>query len=171
MPASGPVNEPKLHPAAAMEDQEMLSLDEGAKIVLGTPPFSSPDPQTDALKMLPLSDGTSAYEAAQEAADARKAAAGGDYESMKKDELKALAEERDIDVSDMKVAEMRAALREDDASDMKAADFKAQVDAAEDQDALDAAAELYEGSGKSYASVEAAIEKKQDEINDAGNGS
>ena len=168
-PASGPVNEPKLYPAATQEDQAKIEEGGSTPIVLGTPPFSSPDPSTDALKMLPLEDGTSAYEAAQEATSVRNAAASGDYDSMRKDELKALAADRDVNVDGMKVDEMRAALREDDASDMKAADFKAQVEAASTQEELDAVGELYEASGKEYSSVEAAIDKKQDEINEAAN--
>ncbi len=162
-PASGPVNEPKLDPARTMDDQGT----EPAEIVLGTPPFSSPDPATDGLKMLPLTDGTSAYEARQENAESAAKAADGDYDSMKKDELKALGEQRDLDFSGMKVDEMRAALREDDASDMKAADFKEQIEAAQDQDALDAVGQLYSDSGKSYSSVEAALAKRQEEL-DAG---
>lgn len=168
-PASGPVSDSKLHPAATMDDQEKVESGENAQIVLGPAPFSSPDPATDAIKMLPLEDGTSAYEARQDAAAARSAAEAGDYDSMKKNELQALAADRDIDVTDMKVDEIRSALREDDASDMKASDFKEKVNAAATQDELDEAAALYDASGKSYASVEDAIEKKQSEINDAAN--
>ena len=159
MSASGPVQDAKLNPAAAMEDQGK----EPSSIVLGGAPFSSPDPLTDAKKMLPLEDGTSAYEARESAAEAK----ASDYDSMKKPELQAAAAERDLDVTGMKVDEIRAALRADDSSDMKAADFKAQVEAAEDQEALDAAAQLYADSGKEYSSVEDAIEKKQDEIDEA----
>jgi hypothetical protein len=165
-PASGPVHEPKLHPAATMDDQEMVEAGEGSEIVLGPAPFSSPDPATDAQKMLPLSDGTSAYEARVEAQEGYQDGPE-DYKSMKKDELVALAGERDVNVEGMKVDEIRAALAADDASDMKAADFKQQIADAADQDALDAVGELYEASGKSYSSVEDAMEKRQTEIDEA----
>lgn len=165
-PASGPVSEPKLHPAATMDDQEKVEAGEGASIVLGPVPFSSPDPTTDAIKMLPLEDGTSAYEARQAAQEAY-AAGSGEYDDMKVDELRDLAAERDVDVTGKRKAEIVAALREDDASDMKAADFKEQIEAAGDQESLDAAAELYGASGKEYASVEAALEKRQQEINES----
>ena len=165
MPASGPVNEPKLDPARAMEDQGS----EPTEIVLGTPPFSSPDPATDGLKMLPLEDGTSAYEARQDAAAVRSAGEDGDYSSMSKKELQDLAAQRDVDVDGLKKDEIVSALQADDASDMKASDFKDQIAAAQDQDALDSVAELYSASGRSYSSVEAALEKRQGEIDDAGN--
>lgn len=54
MPASEPA-EPKLNPSAIMEDQGM----EMAPIVLGPAPYSSPDPATDGIRMLPLEEGSS----------------------------------------------------------------------------------------------------------------
>lgn len=45
----------KLIPAATFEDQEA----EVTPIVLGMPPFSSPNPATDGIKMIPIEDGTS----------------------------------------------------------------------------------------------------------------
>lgn len=174
MPASGPVENPKMFPAATMEDQEKIMAGEAEnEVVLGGVPFSSPDPATDAKKMLPLEDGTSAFDAREEALAAR---APTDYSSMKSEELKELAEERDLEVEGtgkggrILAKDYAAALAEDDASDMKAADFKAQIEAAQDQEALDSALQLYADSGKNYSSVVAAGEKRQEELNEADTG-
>ncbi len=169
MSASGPVLEPKLVPAATMEDQEKMAGESPNPIVLGPVAFSSPDPVTDAQRMLPLEDGTSAYEAAEVASAERTAAKEGDYTSMKKEELVSLAGERDVDVEGLKKDEVVAKLQEDDAQDMKASDFKDRVNAATTQDELDEAAEFYSNSGREYASVDTAVEKKQKEIDDSGN--
>jgi len=123
MGASGPVLEAKQFPAAAMEDQEALAEGNNPTVVvLGGVPFSSPDPATDAKKMLALEDGTGA-------------------------------------ISDEPQAEPEA-------TELKAGDFKAQVEAATTQDELDAVAQSYADSGKEFKSVVAAIEAKQQEIND-----
>jgi hypothetical protein len=45
----------QVHPNRIEEDQEM----EMQPIVLGPAPYSSPDPETDGIKMLPLEEGTS----------------------------------------------------------------------------------------------------------------
>lgn len=176
-PASGPVTDPKLFPAAAMEDQEKLANGEDEPIVLGPIPFSSPNPSTDARRMLPLEDGTSAYEAREAVVDKYD---GTDYNSMSPAELKALAEERDLGEitgtgknGAIKKADYVSALQADDTKDMKASDFKDRVAAATTQDELDAVAELYQNSDSDYSTVEDAIEKKQEEINEAngtGNG-
>lgn len=161
MPASGPVQESKMFPAATMEDQEKMANEENNPIVLGGVPFSSPDPATEARKMLPLEDGTSAYEAREPSESA-----SGDYDSMKVADLKKLAEERDLKVEGGRKADLLDALRGDDAKDMKAADFKAKIDAATTQEELDEVAELYSASGADYSSVDDALDKKQNEIND-----
>lgn len=160
----------KLYPAAVSADQEMIVSGNQERTVLGPPPFSSPNPATEARRMLPLEDGTSAHVASLEAHEQREAGKGSDYSSMDAKALKALVEERDLTPESNKKADLIAALQEDDASDYKAADFKQLVEAASSQEELDQAAELYEASGKSYSSVESAIEKKQDEINEADNG-
>ena len=172
-PASAPGPGDKMFPAAVRDDQEMLANAEDKPIVLGPGPYSSPDPTTDGIRMLPLEDGTSAYEARVEAATVRmqgEAAADGDYSKMNKAELKSLAEERDLTVEGTKKDDYLAALRADDARDMKASDFKDRVTAATTQEELDEAAELYAASEASYSSVEAAIEKKQGEIDEAADG-
>lgn len=162
MSASGPVQNPKTFPAAVMDDQQELEEGNVEPIVLGTVPFSSPDPVTDAKKMLPLEDGTSAYEAREDAAQQREMS---DVSKMKKDELVARAEEMGLDSSGTK-DELVARISEEQASDMKASDFKDRVNAANSQDELDEAAEFYANSGKEYASVASAIERRQAEINE-----
>lgn len=171
MPASSPVTDAKQFPAAAMEDQDEIAEGRQEVTVMGTPPFSSPDPVTDSYKMLPLEDGTSAHQGALEAAETRSVE-NNDYNALDKSELQRLADERDLSVEgsgkdgNVVKKDLVAALLEDDASDMKAADFKSRVEAASTQDELDAAANLYGNSGKSFSSVEAAIEKKQSELED-----
>jgi len=176
MSASGPVQEPKMFPAATMEDQEAaMEGNPDNVIVLGGAPFSSPDPETIAKTMLPLSDGTSAYEAREDVVRDEDGAQveGTNYDSMSPAELKTLAEERDLSVTgtgangNVLKKDLVAALKEDDTSDMKAADFKTQIEAATTQEELDAAAELYADSGKNYSTVVTAVEKKQTEINEA----
>ena len=179
MPASGPVQNPKMFPAAAMEDQEALMAGENpTNVVLSGVPFSSPDPATDAQRMIPLEEGTGGENAAQareDAAAARSGAGSEDYNSLSPEELDRLVEERDLKVEgsgangNVLKKDKVAALQADDASDMKAADFKQRISEAQDQEALDEALQLYAGSGKEYASVVAAGEKRQEEIN-AGNG-
>lgn len=178
-PASGPVNDPKMFPAATMEDQEAILAGEQPVSFISTPPFSSPDPATDGLKMEIVDADVSALDA-REAAQARTEA---DYDSMEMSELKQLAEERDLEVEgtgkggNVKKSDLVSALQADDASEFKASDFKERVSAATTQEELDAAADFYYNSGKTYSSVEAAVDKKQEEIDEAsqssgdGNGS
>lgn len=157
----------KPFPAATHEDQEAIMAGElGEPTVLGTVPFSSPEPHTDGLRMLPLEDGTSAHQASLEAAAGRDAATTGDYDSMKAPELKALVADRGLEADGNKKADYIAALQADDASDMKASDFIAQINEAEDQEALDAVAALYEAQDRELVSVEAAFERKQTELNE-----
>lgn len=170
-PASGPVTDPKLFPAAVHEDQEAILMTDGSeRTVLSAPPFSSPDPATDARRMLPLEDGSSAHQSAVEAAEIREATTLSDYNSLSPAELKELAEERDLEIEgtgkggNVKKSDYVSALEADDLSDMKAADFKELVANATTQDELDEAAGKYADSEKSYASVEDAIEKRQDEL-------
>lgn len=167
-PASGPVLEPKMFPAATMDDQEVIMEGRQEQTVLGPPAFSSQSPHTDNLRMLPLEDGTSAHVAALEAEATRQ---DTDYASKSPEDLKALVEERDLGEiegtgknGNITKKDLVKALQEDDASDMKAADFKAQIAAAADIDALQAVSDLYDASGKSYSSVDAAIDKREEEL-------
>jgi hypothetical protein len=166
-PASGPVHDPKMFPAATMDDQEKIMEGEQTVSIVTTPPFSSPDPNTDALKMEIVDSNVSAYDARENAAAAKLGESSEDYDSMKVADLKALAEERGLDTEGAKKADLVSALQADDASEFKAADFKDRVNAATTQEELDAAAEFYANSGKSYSSVEAAVEAKQSEIDES----
>lgn len=171
MPASGPVSDPKTFPAATMDDQEEIMAGEQERVVFGAPPFSSPDPATDAQKLLPLEDGTSAHQAALEAEAARMT--GEDYSKMNAAALKNLVEERDLEIEgtgkdgNVTKEDRVNALRADDAKDMKAADFKQRITAASTQEELDEVAELYDAQDTSYKTVEDAFDKKQEEINEA----
>lgn len=64
----------KLYPAATLDDQEAIENMEAEPIVLGPGPYSSPDPETDGIRMLPLEDqgsgGTVGMAAEMEAASA-----------------------------------------------------------------------------------------------------
>jgi hypothetical protein len=157
----------KMIPAATSEDQEgILAGTHGEATVLGTPAFSSPDPVTDGITMLPLEDGTSAHQGALEAAKVRDENADP-YESLKNADLKKLVKERGLEAESNKNDDLLKALRAHDADGMLAGDFIEKVNAATDQDSLDAAVALYEAQDRELVSVEDAIEKKQTEINEA----
>ena len=165
-PASAPNESGKVYPNRVLEDQDV----EMQPVVMGTPPFSSPDPATDGIRMLPLEDQTTpnAAEAADQAAELREL---GSYGDKSPDELKSLAEERDLTVTrtDGKDGRLRkedyvAALTQDDTSDMKAADFKELVAGASTEEELQSVADTFEASGREYASVNAAIDKRLEEI-------
>lgn len=87
-PASGNKTSGKLYPSATLEDQEAIEMAEMEPIVLGHPPFSSDNPRTDGVRMLPLEDGTSASQARAEAAEASS-------EEMKAKDWKAEVEKAD----------------------------------------------------------------------------
>lgn len=171
-PASGPVTDPKLIPAATMEDQEgIVEGSLGERTVLGTVPFSSPDPATDAIKMLPLSDGTSAHQAALDAAETRESGLSTNYKKMSNDELKALVESREIgDIEgtgkkgNVVHDDYVAALEADDAKDMNSTKWKEAVAAATTTEELDALAEKYDNSGAEYSTVEAAFDTRYEEL-------
>jgi hypothetical protein len=55
-PASGPPQEEKMFPAALLEDQEEIMSGERDPVVLGMPPFSSPDPETEKVNMQSVID-------------------------------------------------------------------------------------------------------------------
>lgn len=115
MPASGPNKNFKMFPAAVLDDQEAIMAKEFEPVVFGPPPFSSPDPETDGIRMEPVSGSVAE-----------------------------LADE-----------------------DKKAGDWVDAVKAAGTQEDLDAVAERYSESGADFKSVNDAIEKKQDELNEA----
>jgi len=173
-PASGTVENPKQFPAATMDDQDAVAArnemeeDVEGRIVLGAVPHSSPVGHTEAQKMLPLEDGTSAYEAAVDAEARRNAE---NLSGLKKPDLVKVAQDEDLDLPDgvedfdeMKADDLRDHIRQQRASGMKASDFTEKIKAATSQEELDAVAEEYEASGKELKSVDAALEKRQDEL-------
>jgi len=173
-PASGFVENPKQFPAATMEDQDAVAArnemeeDVEGRIVLGAVPHSSPVGHTEGQKMLPLEDGTSAYEAAVDAEARRNAE---NLSGLKKDDLVKVANDEDLDLpdgvedfNDMKVDELRDHIRQQRASGMKASDFTDKIKEATNQEELDAVAEEYDASGKNLKSVESALEKRQKEL-------
>ena len=153
-------------PAATHADQEeIMAGNLGEPTVLGVPAFSSPDPATDGYTMLPLTDGTSAHQASLDAAEARENTTDP-YKGLKAAELKELVAERGLEPESNKKDDLLAALRADDADGMLASDFIERVNAATNQEELDAAAELYNAQDRELSSVEAAIEKKQTELDE-----
>lgn len=179
-PASGPVTDPKMFPSAVMDDQDAIANEnepggemEGSQIVLGPVAVSSPNPETEAQRMLPLEDGTSAYEAGEAAATRRAAESLTD---VKKPELVEIAQSENVplpdgvdDHEDMKADDLKQAIRENRASGLRAKDFIERINNATDQASLDAAVEEYEASGKELSTVEKAAEKKQDELDNPDN--
>lgn len=156
----------KLVPVATFADQEDIVEGNFEPTYLGPAPYSSPDPATDGLRLVPLEDGIGAHQGALEAQAGREAAVTGDYESMKAAQLKALVADRGLEADGNKKADYIDALMADDASDMKASDFIQQINSAQDQDELDAAVALYEAQDRTLKSVEDAVEKKQTELNE-----
>lgn len=176
--------EPKMFPGAVLEDQEAVAMAEADPVVISKVPYSSPDPETDGIRMIPLTEqgtgGTvgrpeSAATAASDAANLREIE---DYDGKSKEDLVALAEERDLNVerTDGKPVEGNvklrqedyiAALREDDTKDMKAGDFKKLVAEAQDEEALAKVERLYMDSDAAYSSVEDAIQKRDRELENA----
>lgn len=71
-PASKPSEAGKMFPAAHSEDQEKAVAGEMGKVVVGIPPFSSPQPHTDGHRMVSVGGGTAE---AQASADEDKSAA------------------------------------------------------------------------------------------------
>jgi hypothetical protein len=63
MPASKPVDDPKMFPSRIQEDQDM----EMKPVVMGPPPYSSPEGEFEGQRMVPLEDQTSGYEGALQA--------------------------------------------------------------------------------------------------------
>lgn len=160
-------------PNAVEEHQEAIMNGDFEPTYLSTPPFSSPDPRTEGLRMVPLEDGIGAHQTEEQVRkmsltddEAGDSGEISDYSKMKVADLKALVEERGLEAEGNKKADYIAALQADDAADMKASDFIEAINAAEDQEALDAAVALYEAQDRTLVSVEAAVEKKQTELNE-----
>jgi hypothetical protein len=176
MPASGPVDEPKMFPARTLEDQDM----EMEPVVLGTPPFSSPDPETDGIRMLPLEDGTSAVEGEvlpeqplmlpPEGAGIPLQEVQENVEPMKLNDLKTLAEDRGIAVAR---AEGEGAVRKEDYvqavvqdEQQRAADLMQKIQSAKDEEELDQAKSEYDDHDFNYPSIDDAIERKEEQFSE-----
>lgn len=124
MPASAPGPGDKMFPSATYEDQEKIANMEMTPVYVSTPPFSSPDPRTDGIRMQLVDEADTSAAAAKEAA--------------------ASSEDKDL----------------------KAQDWKDQIEAAEDTESLDALAQRYEASGADFSTVQAAFDKKYEDLSD-----
>jgi hypothetical protein len=122
-PASGAPGTDKLFPNRVEEDQDIVEM---SPVVMGTPPFSSPDPATDGVRMVPLHNQTTdktAAEAADEAAaasDEDKKAADWKNEienAATEEELQAISDRYDESGADYKTV--------DEAFDKRAAEITA----------------------------------------------
>lgn len=91
MPASGPASGEKMFPAAVLEDQEAIMAGENEPVVVGIPPFSSPDPGTDGIRMMSLTEEGPAAEA-QKAQAAKAEADAVPDEDKKATDWKAVVE-------------------------------------------------------------------------------
>jgi hypothetical protein len=175
MPASGPVDEPKMFPARILEDQDM----EMEPVTLGTPPFSSPDPMTDGIRMLPLEDGTSAVEGEVLPEQPLMLPVGAgiplqevqeNVEPVKLNDLKTLAEDRGIAVAR---AEGEGAVRKEDYvqavvqdEQQRAADLMQKIQSAKDEEELDQAKAEYDDHDFNYPSIDDAIERKEEQFSE-----
>jgi len=158
--------EGKMFPNRIVEDQDM----ELEPVVMGPPAFGSPDPKTLENTLLPLADNPHATsETHQPDQSAVEKAQGENYNAMDKADLKALAEERELEVEGNKKADYVAALNAADAEDMNSKDFKEQIASANSMEELEAAEQLYLDSGQEYKSVDAALEKKREELENDDN--
>lgn len=161
-------NPDKQFPNLPEEEQEV----ELEPVVMGPPAYGSPDPESNTNTLLPLVDDPmrTAASAADEAAAVRDQA---NYSKMDKDVLAQMASDRGLEVEgtgangNVKKSDLVSALTAADAEDMDSRDFISRVEAATDEDQLDEAEEFYENSGKEYASVEKAIDKKRAELEEA----
>jgi hypothetical protein len=98
-------------------------------VLISTPPYSSDDPASEGLKMVPIIDDS-----------------GDDVDHPESD----ISDEDTDDLS----------------GDLKAGEWVQRIDAAQDQDALDAVLEAYGDSGKDFKTVEEAADRRQKEIDD-----
>lgn len=177
MPASGPVNEPKMFPARIMEDQDM----EMQPVQLGTPPFSSPDPLTDGIRMLPLEDGTSAVEgevlpeqpAVTPEGEVDLSALQREVEDglsgMAVADLKSLAEEKEVEV--IRADGLSGNPRKEDyiaavtATEVQSAtSFARRISEAKTTDELDEVEQDYNDEGVNLETINNAIESKRSQL-------
>jgi hypothetical protein len=112
-----------------------------AVIQLSTPAFSSPDPATDGLRMIPIVDEAAAQE----------------DESVRAGDITALEEEEGVGVQSQST----------DDSEKTAAQWVAEINATNSQQELDAVLERYGDTGKDYKTVDDAADAKQQAIDNA----
>jgi hypothetical protein len=125
--------------------------------ILSTPPFSSNDPATDGLKMVPIDDNPEADDFP--------------VEELTEEEIKAgePVEPRYVPIEDTAgVGEGEPPAGENGDANLKAGEWVAEIEATTTQEELDAVLSRYDATGKTFATVTAAAEAKQAEI-DAAN--
>jgi hypothetical protein len=130
-----------------MADMEPVFTDAEPVQVLSTPAFSSNDPATEGLRMVPIDDNPPADDFADsdvEDADENL----GDPEADPTIRVPEVAAEGAVGGS------------EDDGS-KTAGEWVAEIDAAQDQDSLDGILERYSATGKDFKTVSAAAEARQ----------
>lgn len=130
-----------------MADMEPVYTEENQPVqVLSTPPFSSNDPATDGLKMVPIDDNPPADDFPESDID----------------------DDDDTLVVDPRVPDEaeEGASTEDDAN-KKAAEWVAEIKATETQEALDAVLARYEATGKDFTTVAEAAEARQDDLDNS----
>jgi hypothetical protein len=119
--------------------------------ILSTPPFSSNDPVTDGLRMLPIDDNPPADDFEVEELTEEEIAAGEAPEPRIPEGAGEAAGQTPANGNGN---------GEGDAA-LKAGDWVAEIEAAQDQEALDAILSRYEATGKNFSTVNAAAEARQ----------
>jgi len=135
-----------------MTDMEPVFSDAQPVQVLSTPAFSSNDPETEGLRMVPIDDNPPAEDFEESDID--------DSETPDPDDPEA---DPTIRVPD---AEEGAEDTTEDDSSKKAGEWVSEIEAAQDQDALDSILTRYDATGKDFKSVADAADARQDALND-----
>jgi len=115
--------------------------------ILSTPPFSSNDPATEGLKMVPVDDNPPA----------------DDHEESDIEDADESDEDPSVRIPAPSEQEEEGSTEGD--ADKKAGEWVAEINAAQDQDALDAVLTRYDATGKDFKSVADAADARQDALN------
>jgi hypothetical protein len=133
-----------------MADMEPVFSDAQPVQVLSTPGFSSNDPETEGLRMIPIDDNPPAE----------------DFEDSDVEDADENLDDPEADPT------IRVPDAEEDAeadaeadSSKKAGEWVSEIEAAQDQDALDSILTRYDATGKDFKSVADAADARQEALN------
>lgn len=146
----------QFHPSFRQEDQDMAEA-MLKPVVIGPPAYASPDPATNAGKLVPIED--------HPLAGMIDADFGKAYrEEGVVSQPSPLAGTEDNPGGYMDSSAGMSAEELAEAKSLKAAEWKEMVESAEDAGELDDVVSKYQAAGASYATVDSAIEAKRAEF-------